>query len=319
MGTYYRVSVAALPGGMGEEGLKVEIEGILGEVNGQMSTYIPDSELSRFNSSESNEWFSVSEDTAEVVKRGIEVYEISEGAFDITVGPLVNLWGFGPQGRREDLPGEGEIEAAMERTGSVHLEVRFSPPALKKRIPDLYVDLSAIAKGFAVDRLAELLELQGVADFLVDIGGEMRAKGMKKEGLAWRIGIESPVAGAKALQKIVELNNSAMATSGDYRSYYEVDGVRYSHEIDPRTGRPVTHSLVSVTVVDATCMDADGWATALLILGPKEGYARAERQDLAAFFVVKGEDGFEERMTRKFAGISGGRELPAKHAKGREK
>ena len=300
MGTYYRVSVAALPENSSAEELEVEIEAILDEVNQQMSTYISNSELSLFNSSGSSDWFSVSEDTAKVVSRGIDIYKLSGAAFDITVGPLVNLWGFGPLGRREDLPGDKEIAEAMAKTGSAHLKVRLSPPALKKQISDLYVDLSAIAKGFAVDRLAELLNSLGTAAFLVDIGGEIRARGTKSGGAAWRIGIESPIAGSREVQKIVELDNSAMATSGDYRNYFEVDGVRYSHEIDPRTGRPVTHRLASVTVVDATCMDADGWATALLILGTDNGYALADRENLAAFFVVKGEEGFEEKMTEGF-------------------
>ena len=301
MGTYYRVSVSTLPLNSNAQELKSKIEAILAQVNQQMSTYISNSELSLFNSSESIDWFSVSEDTAKVVSRGKDIHTLSSGAFDITIGPLVNLWGFGPLGRRTDVPAYREIAAKMNSIGSTHLKVRLSPPALKKSLSDLHVDLSAIAKGFAVDRLSEMLNSLGTIGFLVDIGGEMRAKGAKSENTsAWRIGIESPVVASQEIHKVIELNNSAMATSGDYRNYFEVDKVRYSHQIDPRTGRPISHRLASVTVVDTTCMDADGWATALLILGTDEGYALANKKNLAAFFIIKTEDGFEEKMTVGF-------------------
>ena len=304
MGTYYRVSVSTLPLNYNAQELKVKVESILDEVNQQMSTYLSDSELSLFNSSESIDWFSVSEDTAKVISRGIDIYNLSSGAFDITIGPLVNLWGFGPLGRRDDLPTDREIAAKMTTIGSDHLKVRLSPPALKKSLSNLYVDLSAIAKGFAVDRLSVMLNSLGTTAFLVDIGGEMRAKGTKSgSNSVWRIGIESPVATSQQIQKVVELDNTAIATSGDYRNYFEVDKVRYSHEIDPRTGRPISHRLASVTVVDTSCMDADGWATALLILGTVEGYALANQKNLAALFVIKTEDGFEEKMTVGFRNL----------------
>tara|TARA_Y100000588_G_scaffold270844_1_gene286463 strand:- start:58925 stop:59893 length:969 start_codon:yes stop_codon:yes gene_type:complete len=304
MGTYYRVSVSTLPLNSNAQELKAKVEAILDEVNQQMSTYLSNSELSLFNSSESIDWFSVSEDTAKVISKGIDIYNLSSGAFDITIGPLVNLWGFGPLGRRDNLPTDTEIAAKMTTIGSDNLKVRLSPPALKKSFSNLNVDLSAIAKGFAVDRLSEMLNSLGTTAFLVDIGGEMRAKGTRRgSNSVWRIGIESPVVASQQIQKVVELDNSSIATSGDYRNYFEVDKVRYSHEIDPRTGRPISHRLASVTVVDASCMDADGWATALLILGTDEGYALANQKDLAAFFVIKTEEGFEEKMTVRFRNL----------------
>ena len=300
MGTYYRIKLADLPSPLRQDELESEIESILHEVNRQMSTYIPESELSRFNRHENDDWFSVSPEIALVVDEGLRINQLSEGAFDITIGPLVNLWGFGPKGGQDEVPNPDDIMDAMARVGSRRLQVRLSPPALKKNRSDLYVDLSGIAKGFAVDELARYLDSVGITGYMVDIGGELKTRGRKKDGSSWKIAVERPIVNGKEIQKVVPLVDLAMASSGDYRNYFEKNGERYSHEIDPATGWPIRHQLASVTVVDPSCMRADALATALMILGPEKGLKLAHRNNLAALFIIKGKDGFVERETVEF-------------------
>ena len=300
MGTYYRVAIE-IPGSEISNGqIADEIEALLAEINRQMSTYDPESEISRFNQSESLEWFPVSPNTAHVVQKSLYFSRKTGGAFDVTVGPLVNLWGFGPAGRLAVIPSAREIEEARSWVGFAHLETRISPPAIKKRIAELYVDLSAIAKGFAVDQISEYLSSIGMGNHLVDIGGELRARGKKADGTPWRVAIEQPQADGGSVQRIVNLSDGAIATSGDYRNFFEVDGVRFSHEIDPVTARPITHSLASVTILTNNCTMADAWSTALMILGPDAGYDLASEEQLAALFIVKSGDSFKENATPLF-------------------
>jgi len=301
MGTQYSVKVVGSPGGVDVATLEKDIQAALDRVDALMSTYRSDSELSRFNAFDRTDWFPVSAATAEVVEAAVDVGRLSSGAFDVTVGPLVNLWGFGPKkGPAERVPSPAEIEEAKNQTGLHHLEVRLDPPAMRKDLPGVYVDLSGVAKGFAVDQVAGLLERRGVENYMVEVGGEVRTKGRNLQGRPWQIGIESPVVGVRSLQRVVGLEDAAMATSGDYRNYFEVRGVRYSHMLDPRTGRPIAHPLASVSVLDSSCMRADALATALLVLGPEEGYALAEKEDLPALLVIKSDDGFVEKATPEF-------------------
>ncbi len=304
MGTYYRVTLAVGPADFSHEKIKAVIENRLDDINAKMSTYRVDSELSRFNQYRGTDWFPVSGDTATVVTEALQIHRLSDGAFDITVGPLVNLWGFGPPGKRTEPPSQDIVESFLDKIGSKRLQVRPSPPALKKDIGDLYVDLSAIAKGYAVDAVAESLEGMGIFDFIVDIGGDMLAKGRKRDGSLWKIAIESPIVEDREIQRAVAVSNLAVATSGDYRNYFESDGQRFSHEIDPRTGWPIRHALASVTVLDASCMRADAWATSLIVLGPEEGYKMVEKRRLEAYFIIKGEDKFLEKETRGFKQMS---------------
>lgn len=291
MGTSYSVQVVDPPPALDQTALAGDIEARLDRINALMSTYRPDSELSRFNAGESEDWFSVSPELVAVVLAAQGVSRASDGAFDVTVGPLVNLWGFGPSPTAEALPAGSEIQAALARVGWQHLRVRAQPPALNKARAGLEVDLSAIAKGYAVDQLAALLKSQGIADYLVEIGGELRARGLNGRGLPWQIAIERPEAGRRAVFRVVALRDQGMATSGDYRNFVEIDGVHYSHTIDPKTGRPVGHRLASVTVIAESTMRADAWATALLVLGPERGLALAERQGLAALFIEHADPG----------------------------
>lgn len=282
-----------------KESLRASIGALLEEVNRRMSTYDPDSELSRFNRYTNTDWFPVSDDLARVVEASLLYSRSSGGAFDITVGPLVNLWGFGPTKVERGVPDVKEIVDTIRRVGYTGVSVKYAPGALKKDDPDLYLDLSAIAKGFGVDMVSNYLQSQGIYDYMVEIGGEVRAGGKNHLGEPWRIGISTP-GGGYDIQKVVNVSRAALATSGDYRNYYEVDGKRYSHTIDARTGRPVTHGLTSVTVITESCMEADAWATTLMVLGPDEGLNLALRHGLAAFFIVKDGADFVEQMTPGF-------------------
>ncbi|MDQ1349760.1 MAG: FAD:protein transferase [Acidobacteriota bacterium] len=275
----------------------------LDTVNQQMSMWREDSEISRFNRCRETGWFEISTDTARVIAEALETSKKSAGAFDITVGPLVNLWGFGPAKEKREIPGEAQIKEALAKTGYQKLAVRLSPPAVKKDDPEIYCDLSAIAKGFGVDKVAEYLETQGIANYLVEIGGEVRARGMSPKGTPWRVAIASPD-GSADYQKVLFLENASMATSGDYHNYFEKDGVRYSHTIDPGTGRPVTHKLASVSVVHASCTTADAMATAIDVLGPGKGYELALKEDLPVFLVVREKDTFVEKMTPRFQALA---------------
>jgi thiamine biosynthesis lipoprotein len=302
MGTTFTVKVVAEElSTEKQKEIEERIQAELDEVNAKMSHYRADSELSRFNQSGETTPFSVSEETFEVFREALEIAELTGGAFDVTVGPLVNAWGFGPDGRPEAVPSEDEIAELLVQVGYEKLELDQETFSLRKSTPGLQCDLSAIAKGYGVDQVAEALDEIGMTDYMVEVGGEVRTRGRNDQGQAWRIGIERPISEGRLIQQVISLSGWAMATSGDYRNYYEVDGVRYSHMIDPRTGRPITHRLASVSIVEKRSARADGLATALLILGPDEGYQLAVEQDLAVVFMVKDdEEGFRERATPAF-------------------
>jgi thiamine biosynthesis lipoprotein len=300
MGTSYSIQVVDLPSGVDPNALRDRITKELDRVNALMSTYRESSELSGFNRSRSTDWIPVSPELATLVKEAIWTSEVSDGAFDTTVGPLVNLWGFGPGKRTDTAPTDDRIAQARAHVGYHKLSVRQEPPALRKSDPDLYLDLSAIAKGYGVDRVAELLEKTGITDYLVEIGGELRGHGHNGRGQPWRIAVERPDPGVREVERVVELRGGAMATSGDYRNFFEQGGKLYSHTIDPTTGRPVTHDLASVTVLAPRTAKADALATALLVLGPKAGPALAESLGIPALFILRTPDGYEERQSGTF-------------------
>ena len=302
MGTQYRVQIVDPPKqDDAAAALGRAVETRLAELEGLLSTYDPASDVSRLNRSESIQWTGVSQATADVVAEGIQAGHYTEGAFDITSGPLVNLWGFGPEhhppGR---VPDDEQIAKAKAAVGLEYIEYQLNPPAVRKTKPEVQVDLSGVAKGYAVDQIALLLREARIRSFLVDLGGDMRARGVNPQGQPWRIGVEAPLAGVRSIHRVVELADTALATSGDYRNYFERGGKRYSHIIDPRTGRPIQHRLVSVSILDPSCARADALATGLLVLGPEEGYRVATEQRLAALLIVATEAGFVERMTPEF-------------------
>lgn len=304
MGTSYSIRLAALPDGVTAEELQSEVDVRLERVNDQMSTWRPDSELSRFNRSDAPDWFKVSADTVRVVTEAKRISELSGGAFDVTINPLIALWRFNTEERLQKLPDDAAIQAALGQTGHDRIAVRDDPPALKKSAGDLSVDLSAIAKGFGVDVIAEYLDDVGIEAYMVEIGGEVRTRGRKPDGTPWRVGVEAPLDGRRQLHGVIELVNLSLATSGDYRNFEKIDGKRYSHTLDPRTGRPVEHQLASVSVLHQECMAADGLATALMVLGPVDGYNWADEHGIPALFIIREDDGtLRETATPAFQGL----------------
>lgn len=283
------------------EEVQKTLDDLLKQVNNEMSTYQPDSQISRFNAmQEVNKAVQISPDFAKVVREAIRLNRVTEGALDVTVGKLVNLWGFGPDKHLNKAPSAEQIAALAPSVGIEKLSV--SDNSLMKSVPNLYLDLSSIAKGFGVDKLAEHLESLGLANYLVEIGGELRGKGKNLQGVDWRIAIEQPtLAQGQAAQITVPLHNLGMATSGNYRNYFEDEqGNRLSHIINPKELRPVSHKLASITVFAPTTMTADGLSTGLFVLGPEKALEVAEREKLAVFLIIKNGEAFETKMSREF-------------------
>ncbi|QGY42035.1 FAD:protein FMN transferase ApbE [Pseudodesulfovibrio cashew] len=300
LGTTYSIVAYGLHDGLTSDAVYKGIGQEVAGVNAAMSLFDPDSELSRFNAYDKTDWFPVSRRLAQVAEVARQVHLMTGGAFDITIAPLVDLWGFGKAQRVDVVPPEQAIATAMALVGEDRIEVRLDPPALRKGDPKMSLDLGAIAKGYCVDAVGDWLDSQGVTSFMVEIGGEIRTRGKKPDGSLWRIAVEKPVTMERSVQAIISFTDKAMATSGDYRNYFEEDGIRYSHILDPTTGRPISHSLVSVSVMDDTCARADALATGLMVLGPKRGIEVAKRENLSAFFLVKTADGFAETATGDF-------------------
>lgn len=296
-GTGYHVTVYAELNETNYKELATGIQAELERVDALMSTYRDDSELSRFNRAPIGVPFFLSPETAEVIRESLRIARLSDGAFDITVGPVVNLWGFGPGERPLEVPDQVALAAALARVDihALHLEgnkIRKSKP--------VYIDLSGIAKGYGSDRVAEYLLAQGIDDFLVEIGGEIRTHGMKPDGSPWRIAVEKPRVDERSVQRIIDLGAAAVATSGDYRNYYEFEGQRYSHTIDPRTGKPITNDVASVTVISERSATADALATAFTVMGADAALKVAERENIAVYFIVRSNDGFNIRMSTAF-------------------
>lgn len=297
MGTTFNIKLSPPPDHATQTLIKQQVEQRLAEINQQLSTYIPDSDLMRFNRSVSTDWQPVPTSLAILVDQAKTISLRTEGLYDVTVGPLVELWGFGSSGTRDQPPSSAAITTALVSVGHQHVEVRMTPPALRKAVPDLAIDLSSIAKGWAVDQLSELLSAQGIDAFLVEIGGETRTKGQKQNGQPWRIAIERPLYRERKIQGGIEAVDIAIATSGDYRNYFEHEGQRYSHTIDPTSGKAIRHRLASVTVLAETCVEADAWATALMALGELRGPKLAELLGIRALFIVREQEGLSEHAT----------------------
>lgn len=297
MGTNYTVKGSNLPPEFTPVLIQRDIEAILDRINRKMSTYQEDSELSKFNRAKTTDWIPVSSESVFVIAAALQVSRLTDGAFDITVGPIVNLWGFGPTISEAVFPTDEMIQETLQTVGYQHIFIQDTPPALRKDLPDVQIDLSAIAKGYAVDQVAEYLESIELHDYLIEIGGELRGKGKNSQGETWKVAIEKPDPRQRAIHGVVQLQNKGMATSGDYRIFFERNGQRYSHTINPRTGRPITHELASVTVISHSTMLADALATGLMVLGPDSGFHLAEQEKLSALFITKGNGGFHEKVT----------------------
>jgi thiamine biosynthesis lipoprotein len=286
MGTTYTVRLHAAPANLDANQLKRQIDQRLEDVNRMMSTYLPESEVSRFTSHPVDQWFEISTQTAKVVQQALELSRLSGGYYDITVAPLVNLWGFGPEGQIEKRPSEEQIALAKKKVGFQYLEVEPSTPAIRKTLPGLAIDLSSIAKGYGVDQVAELLDQLKVKDYFVEIGGEVRVLGRNPSGVPWRIGIEAPLEDIRQASIVLPMAGGSVATSGDYRNFFEDStGHRYSHTIDPHTAQPVQSTLASVTVIADQCSLADGRATTIMALGSRRGMELAEKEGWAVLLM----------------------------------
>ncbi len=286
MGTYYVVKYLPPSTSITQTTIQHTIIRLLANINHQMSTYDAFSEISRFNAlKEINQPIEISEDFMNVVLEAKRIYTLTDGALDITIGPLVNLWGFGADGHWLTQPPDNTlIQNRLSWTGMDKLLIHNM--ALSKKIPELSLDLSAIAKGYGVDAVGKYLEQQGIHNYLVEIGGEIRARG-KNDTVPWRIAIEKPIVSlSPQVQRVIELNNLSMATSGNYRHFFDYHGIRYSHTIDPKTGWPINNNIVSMTVIDHSCMTADGFATGFFIMSPEQALKRAEELNIPIYFLV---------------------------------
>ncbi len=307
-GTTYHIKYVVPTKAVDRARVQGDVESLLADIDRQMSTYRPDSEISRFNQAPADEWFPVSKAVVDVVIAAREISEKTGGAMDITVGPLVKLWHFGPTDRTKknaaarlakkfEPPTDEQIQNARTRIGYRQLNTRLDPPALRKQVAGLEVDLSSIASGYTIDHLADVLLKLGIKNYMVELGGEVRAGGKHEDGTPWRVAIERPTAGEPEMVTAVPLVNAALATAGGTHKFFEYQGHRYSHIIDPATGRPVEHALASVSVAADTCLEADGWDTPLLVLGPDRGIDCAEKNGLAAMFISHEDSGDSIKTT----------------------
>ncbi|HCI5935652.1 TPA: FAD:protein FMN transferase ApbE [Klebsiella quasipneumoniae subsp. quasipneumoniae] len=301
MGTFWRVSVIGVDEAKAQA-LRAKVQAQLDADERLLSTWKNDSALMRFNHAADTRPWPVSEAMADIVTLSLRIGAKTDGAMDITVGPLVNLWGFGPDKQPVATPDAQAIAAAKARTGLQHLQVinQSGRQFLQKDIPDLFVDLSTVGEGYAADHLARLMEQEGISRYLVSVGGALVSRGMNGEGKPWRVAIQKPTDRENAVQAIVDINGHGISTSGSYRNYYELDGKRISHVIDPQTGQPITHKLVSVTVIAPTALEADGWDTGLMVLGPEKAQQVVREQGLAVYMIVKEGEGFKTWMSPQF-------------------
>ncbi|ACO77681.1 thiamine biosynthesis lipoprotein [Azotobacter vinelandii CA] len=302
MGSTYSVKYVQRRGTPAKEELQRETEAILADLDRQVSTYRSDSDIERFNTLPTGSCAAVPDEVRTLVAAGERLSVESEGALDLTVGPLLDLWGFGPHGHGEQVPDAEAIAAARQRVG--HQYLRIDGERLCKDAP-VQVDFNSIAAGHAVDRVAARFEALGVDSYLVEITGELKARGHKPDGTPWRIAIEAPHDNERVAQRIIALDGYAVSTSGDYRNFFEQNGKRYSHTVDPRLGAPVAHRLAAVTVVDPSALRADGLSTVLMVLGEERGLAFAEQRGIAAFLVIRDGQAFVTKSTATFDRLFG--------------
>ncbi|CAM3601761.1 FAD:protein FMN transferase ApbE [Rahnella bruchi] len=301
MGTFYRVSLAGVDKSR-EAALREQIEAQLKEDDHQLSTYKDESVLSHFNQYQGNAPQPISAGMADAIVTSMRIGMLTGGAMDITVGPLVNLWGFGPDKQPVKTPTPDQITAARKLTGLQHLKVvqQSDGQYLQKDLPGMYVDLSTVGEGYATDHLARLVEGNGISNYLVSVGGAVVSRGHNTKGNPWQVAIQKPTDKETAVQAIVDLQGMGISTSGSYRNYYELDGKRLSHIIDPATGSPITHKLVSATVIAPTALEADGWDTGLMVLGTHKALALAEKEHLAVYLITKEGNSFKTYMSPQF-------------------
>nr|WP_318652072.1 FAD:protein FMN transferase [Pseudomonas sp. PDM14] len=301
MGSHYSLKYVAAAGGVEPVQVQAEVQRLLDEVDEQMSTWRADSAVSAFNQLPAGSCLDMPDPVLALVRYGETLSSASAGAFDLTLAPLLDLWGFGAQSRDRQVPSAEQLAGARGRVGYRYL--RIVERQLCKDAA-VQLDLASIVAGYTVDRIATRLGELGVRSYLLDVTGEVKAAGRKPDGSAWRVAIEAPRDGQQVVQQIIALDGLGMSTSGDYRNYFERDGRRYSHTLDPQRGAPVAHDLASVTVIDPSALHADGLSTLLMVLGPERGFAYAEQAGVAALFIRRAEQGFVSRETSAFTRLA---------------
>ncbi len=279
-----------------------EVERILGEVDRQLSTYRNDSDIARFNALPADSCQAMPASVLELIGVGEKLSVESEGSYDLTVEPLMNLWGFGPQGRQEKIPASAAVAEVMQRVGHQHLHIDGQRLCKDAAVE---VDFNSLAAGYAVDTIAARLQAMGIDNYLAEATGELKAQGRKPDGSPWRIALEAPLDDQQVAERVIDIDGYAVSTSGDYRNYFLQDGRRYSHAFDARSGAPVLHDLASVTVIHPSALMADGLSTLLLILGPQRAADYAQAHDIAAFFVERADTGFVIRSSPAFERLVG--------------
>lgn len=301
MGSTYTIKYVHNTTTPAADAVGVAVQNILDEVDRQMSTYRLDSDLARFNQSPANTCMTMPQPVLDLVQYGDQLSQLSDGAFDLTLTPLLNVWGFGPQSRAKTVPSAEDIATAKAQTGYQHLRVVDDQLCKDAAVQ---VDLNSIAAGYTVDRISERFSELNINSYMIEVTGELIAAGRKPDGSPWLIALEQPLGdGQRVIQRILELDGYGINTSGDYRNYFEEDGVRFSHTIDPQTAAPISHRLASVTVIDRSTLHADGLGTLLLVLGPERGLAFAEEHKIAAFFVLREGDSFIIQVSSEFSRI----------------
>ncbi|WP_145530542.1 FAD:protein FMN transferase ApbE [Yersinia alsatica] len=301
MGTFYSVKISgATPPNPHQ--LQQEIDALLEQANNDISTYRQTSVLSRFNQYRGSEPQPIPRGMADIISLAQRIGRDTDGAMNITVGPLVNLWGFGPEKQPTQIPTQDQIDSARQQVGLQHLTLISDNRGewLQKDLPDLYVDLSTMGEGYGVDLLVNLMMRKGITNYLVSVGGAVSSRGVNGQGQPWRVAIQKPTDQENAVQALVDLQGYSISTSGSYRNYFEQGGQRYSHVLDPATGRPINHRLVSATVIATTALEADGWDTGLMVLGTEKALRLAESKGLAVYLITKTDQGFTAVMTPQF-------------------
>lgn len=302
MGSRYSIQYVRHAGLPAPAEVRIQVEKILSDVDRQMSTYRSDSDIERFNNLPANHCQTMPAPILELVRVGERLSLQSDGSYDLTVEPLLNLWGFGPQAREEKVPSAEALAEVQQRVGHNHLRIEGDQLCKDAAVE---VDFNSIAAGYAVDTIAARLEALGIHDYLAEATGELKAVGKKLDGSPWRIALEEPRDDQQVAERIIAVDGYGVSTSGDYRNYFEQGGRRYSHTFDARTGTPVLHTLASVTVIHPSALMADGLSTLLLILGPERGWDYAQTHDIAAFFVIRADTGFVTRTNQAFERLAG--------------
>ncbi len=300
LGTTYSIKIVDIPKGINSDQLHQQIKSVITGVDDAMSVHNPTSEIAQFNRSTKLDWFKPTPNLFLVINESLAISKLSQGAFDVTIGNLIEIWGFGKTLPPDKIPETAEIDKARQTAGYTKLQISSKDSSIRKTDPGLTINLSAIAKGFAVDSVAGFLEQKGIQRFLVEIGGEIRTKGYKQNDKPWMVAIERPETDKRSIYKIIRLSGLSMATSGDYRNFYEIEGKRYAHTINPHTGKPVENNIASVSVLHESCMTADAMATALMSLGYEKGARFAEERGLSVLWILRTKNGVVEKLSEQF-------------------